>query len=132
MRIMMIVKVTKTRGFTLSLENTFFEKQQGGVKLTPPAVLGLKISQNSWKNICARVSFLITLQASVYNFIKDPGTARFPVNIVKFLGSLFLQNTSERLLLKYIQTTSVYWKDLFFGECRSFLLLFCSSDINGV
>ena len=69
---MMIVKVTKTRGFTLSLEDTFFEKQQGGVKLTPPAVLGLKISQNSWKNICARVSFLIKLQASVYNFIKRP------------------------------------------------------------
>ena len=31
-----ILKVTKNQGFTLSLENTFFEKQQGGVKLTHP------------------------------------------------------------------------------------------------
>ena len=39
-----ILKVRKNQGFTLSLEDTFFEKPQGGVKLTPspPAVLGLK------------------------------------------------------------------------------------------
>ena len=36
-----ILKVTKNQGFTLSLEGTFFEKPQGGVKLTPPAVEGL-------------------------------------------------------------------------------------------
>ena len=38
-----ILKVTKNQGFTLSLEDTFFEKPKGGggVKLTPPAVLGL-------------------------------------------------------------------------------------------
>ena len=40
-----ILKVTKNQGFTLSLEDTFFEKPQagGGVNLTPPplAVLGL-------------------------------------------------------------------------------------------
>ena len=37
-----ILKVTKDQGFTLSVEDTFFEKPQGGgVKLTPPAVLGL-------------------------------------------------------------------------------------------
>ena len=29
------LKVTKNEGFTLSLEDTFFEKPQGGVKLTP-------------------------------------------------------------------------------------------------
>ena len=44
-------KVTKSQGFTLSSEETFFEKPQGGIKLTPrpvsappptfPAVLGL-------------------------------------------------------------------------------------------
>ena len=45
---MIILKVTKNQGFTLFLEDTFFEKPQGvGVKLTPPpppppqAVLGL-------------------------------------------------------------------------------------------
>ena len=38
-----ILKVTTNQGFTLSLEETFFEKPQGGgVKLTLPAVLGLK------------------------------------------------------------------------------------------
>ena len=37
MRLMIILKVTKSQGFTLSLEDTFFEKPQegGGVKLTP-------------------------------------------------------------------------------------------------
>ena len=42
---MIMLKVTKTQSFTLSLEDTFFEKPQRGgegVKLThPPAVLGL-------------------------------------------------------------------------------------------
>ena len=44
---MIILKVTKNQDFTLSLEDTFFEKPQGAVKLIPPpptpAVLGLKI-----------------------------------------------------------------------------------------
>ena len=31
-----ILKVTKNQGFTLSLEDTFFEKPQRGFKLTPP------------------------------------------------------------------------------------------------
>ena len=35
---MLILKVTKDQGFTLSLENTFFEKPQTP---PPPAVLGL-------------------------------------------------------------------------------------------
>ena len=41
-----ILKVTKNQGFTLSLEDTFFEKPQrerGRVKLTPPVVLGLRL-----------------------------------------------------------------------------------------
>ena len=40
-----ILKVTKSQGFTLFLEDTIFEKPQGewGFKLTPPAILGLKI-----------------------------------------------------------------------------------------
>ena len=31
-----ILKVTKNQGFTLSVEDTFFEKPQTGVNLTPP------------------------------------------------------------------------------------------------
>ena len=41
-----VLKVTKNQGFTLSVEDKFFEKTTGGVKLTlPPAVLGLSFSQ---------------------------------------------------------------------------------------
>ena len=49
-----ILKVTKNQGFTLSLEDTFFEKPQGGCQidppspLAPPAVLGLKEMRNSF------------------------------------------------------------------------------------
>ena len=32
-----ILKVTKSQGFTFSLESAFFEKSQGGVELTPEA-----------------------------------------------------------------------------------------------
>ena len=41
---MIVPKVTKKQSFTLSLENTFLEKQQVEVKLTPPhlALLRLK------------------------------------------------------------------------------------------
>ena len=55
----------------------------------------LEISQNSQENTCARVYFLIKLQAT--------GNRCFPVNFAKFLRtpyliSLFLQNTFQRLL----------------------------------
>ena len=46
MWLMIILKVTNKSGFNLYLEDTFFEKKQGGsVKLTPhlPAVLGLTL-----------------------------------------------------------------------------------------
>ena len=41
-----ILKMTKNQGFTLSLEDTFFKKPQGGSQINPPplpspAVLGL-------------------------------------------------------------------------------------------
>ena len=43
MCLMIILKVTKNQGFTLFLEDTFFEKPQGGGgQIDPPAVLGLK------------------------------------------------------------------------------------------
>ena len=35
MGLMITLKVTKMQGFTLSLQNTFLETPQGGVKLTP-------------------------------------------------------------------------------------------------
>ena len=63
----------------------------------------LKISQNSQENRCARVSFLIKLQALGLR----PATLLkkrlwhicFPENFVKFLRTIFSQKTSGRLLL---------------------------------
>ena len=52
----------------------------------------LEISQNLQESTCARVSFLIKLQAL--------GLRCFPVNFMKFLRAPFLQNTSGRLLLE--------------------------------
>ena len=36
MCLMIILKVTKNQGITLCLEDTIFEKPQGGIKLIPP------------------------------------------------------------------------------------------------
>ena len=50
----------------------------------------LEISKNSQENTCARVSFLIKLQAT-WNFIKNGTLARyFSVNFAKFLRTNFL------------------------------------------
>ena len=48
MCLMTLLKVTKNQSFTITLEDTYFKKPQGGgggVKLTPPAVLGLKVTK---------------------------------------------------------------------------------------
>ena len=43
MWLLILLKVTKNQAFTLSLEDKFFEKPQGGVQIDLlPAVLGLK------------------------------------------------------------------------------------------
>ena len=39
-----ILKVTKNQGFTLSLEETFLEKLQGGDQIEPPTHLRVNIS----------------------------------------------------------------------------------------
>ena len=51
--------------------------------------------QNSQENTCARVSFLIKLQASACSLIKKGLWHRcFPVNFAKFQGTLFLIENS--------------------------------------
>ena len=51
----------------------------------------LEISQNSQENTCARVSFLIKLQAETCNFIKKELWHRcFLVNFVKFIRTPFV------------------------------------------
>ena len=44
MQLKIILKVTKNQGFTLSLENTFFEKPQGRSNWPSPVFLGLSSS----------------------------------------------------------------------------------------
>ena len=41
-----MLKVIKTQGFTHYLEDTFFEKPHGGVKLTSSVILGLSSFRN--------------------------------------------------------------------------------------
>ena len=55
----------------------------------------LEISQNSQENTCARVPFLIKLQAAPATLLKKRLWHRcFPANFVKFLRTSFSQNTS--------------------------------------
>ena len=62
----------------------------------------LKISQNSWENTCARISFLINMQTwGLATLLKNRKWRRcFPVNFAKFLGIPILKNISERLVLE--------------------------------
>ena len=58
------------------------------------------MSQNSQDNTCARLSFLIKLQAESYHFIKkETLTQVFFGELSKFSRTPFLQNTSGQLLL---------------------------------
>ena len=58
-----------------------------------------KISQNSQENTCARVSFLIKLQAC--NFVKKETMVQvFSCEFCEILRTPCLQNTSERLFLR--------------------------------
>ena len=71
----------------------------------------LEILENSQKNTCARVSFLIKLQAEPATLLKKRLWHRcFPVNFVKFLRTPFLQNTSRRLLVDLLQNLVKFLK----------------------
>ena len=60
----------------------------------------LEISQHSQESTCARVSFLIKLQASGLQLIKKEALAMvFSCEFCEISKSAFLQNTSGRLLL---------------------------------
>ena len=53
---MILLKVTKKQGFTLSLEDTFFEKSQWGQINPLPAILGLEICLHPWEYTFRRCS----------------------------------------------------------------------------
>ena len=81
---MIILKVTKKQGSTLSLEDTFFEKpQEVGGQIEPPS------SRFRVKNLLLFTDNLSTKLQHRF----------FSMNFVKFLRTSFLQNTSSRLPL---------------------------------
>ena len=85
-------------GFPANASNKNIEAATGSVRNGVP--------QKSQENTCARVSFLIKLQAKAEacNFIKKRLRHRsFSANFGKFLRTVFLQNNSGRRLLNNIQ-----------------------------
>ena len=65
----------------------------------------LEISQNTQENTCARVSFLIKLQAEVCNVIKKRlWHMCFPMNFSKFLKITFLTEDLRWLLLSVLES----------------------------
>ena len=66
----------------------------------------LEISQNSQENTCARVSFLIKLQAALATLLKNSLWHRcFSVNFAKFVRAPFLTEQVRWLLLAAILLT---------------------------
>ena len=63
----------------------------------------LKLLQNSQENTCASASFFIKLRL---------WHKCFPMNFVKFLTAPFLQNTSWRLLLSFVE--DVFTQNVFY------------------
>ena len=80
----------------------------------------LEISQNSQENTCARVSFLIKLQA----------LGKVPVNFAKFLRIPFLQNTSGQLLLKKTDFKEPSFFRLLLSSCTCPITFSYPSTIN--
>ena len=70
----------------------------------------VKISQNSRENTCVTVSFLIKLHTC------------FPVNFPKYLRKSFLRNTSRRLLLVTVFSSTVVKRLKHFQKFRHSLL----------
>ena len=91
----------------------------------------LELSQYSQENNCAGVSFLIKLQAKTLQlYLKRDSGRCFPVTIVKFLRTSFLQNTSSGCFwifwcfhggrLAFALQINLYNRDLCHEKVRSF------------
>ena len=63
---MIILKVAKNQRFTLSLEDTFFEKPQGGINLNPLAVLVLIMMEIS---IIKNIKYCNAIHEVILNII---------------------------------------------------------------
>ena len=94
------MNTTKEKSKIKALKNKV-EKTEAVVRTWSVKKVFLEISQNSQENTCARVSFLITLQAQSATLLKmRPWRRCFPVNFVKFLRTLFATTHLWWLLLK--------------------------------
>ena len=70
-------------------------KIEGGIERCSVKKVYLKIFLNSQENLCARVSFLIKLQPKKRLWYRC-----FPVDIAKYLRTLFIQNAFRTPLVK--------------------------------
>ena len=59
----------------------------------------LEISQNSQENICARISFLIKLQAEACNFIKKE-------TLAQLFSSLFCEISRNTIFTEHLRATA--------------------------
>ena len=76
----------------------------------------LEILQNSQESTCARVSFLLKLQAEACNFIKkETLTQVFCCEFSKFLRTTFLKEHLRCMLLEVGMNTEIYGQ--FRGSC---------------
>ena len=80
--------------------NTFFS--EAVVQKCSVKKVFLEIFQNSQENTCARVSFLIKLQACVTLLKKRLWHRCFPVNFAKFLRTPFFTEHLRWLLLFFV------------------------------
>ena len=101
-----ILKVTKNQGFSLSLEDSFFEKPQEGVKLTPllppslpPAVLGL-----NGHNIFFKRKFFIYF--SGFSFHKTPLGFYIKSNCLLICNFSFSSGAAQHLMVDFSKLKS--------------------------
>ena len=80
MRLMIVLKVTKNHGFALFLENTFFEKLQGGVKLSEKMLLMIILK------VTGKQGFTLFLENT---FLEKPQGGQFATIPQAFLGLKF-------------------------------------------
>ena len=113
---MIILKITKKQGFTLSLEDTFLEKPQEGSNVPlPPAFLGLKhcgsLIASSTPNL-----FSLTCQSCISesSYISESSISFNPIHVTDLF--LYPLTTSENIWFSDIfrghRKRSVAWNGL--------------------
>ena len=107
-----ILKVTKNQGFTLSLEDIFFEKPQGGSIWLPPSLSGILGLRNNFPTLKPQNIFKIWFKKQHGAFSTAISQNRHMIRIWKlflccrFLVQYFAQNSfwsSETVLRRSLQ-----------------------------